>query len=240
MPTDEELDEFYENFDSLRNNLGEEYNEKRKKQYLIDRDFIYNFFINKSNIKTLDFGCYDGSFLDTFDDRFVKHGVEKNKEVVEWARDNRNFGQNMHACDILDAPYTDEYFDLIIMRGVIEHLAHPNKILDKISSLLKKDGLLYICATPNAGSFSAKRFRDKWNQFTVPGHILYFSDYTLEKYLRKFGFQLLAKYFPYIETPYANPKQDLIDIQNACEKTLLFDTVNVPFYNNMMSAVFIK
>jgi SAM-dependent methyltransferase len=239
MPSDKDIDKFYTSYDSLRRELGKDAADKRKLQYIMDRDFIYNFFIGKKNIKTLDFGCHNGLFLETFDNRFIKNGIEKNKGAVNWARENMSFGANIHACDIIDAPYEDEYFDLIVMRGVIEHLTHPNRDINKILRLLKSGGLLYVAATPNVGSFSAKKFRDKWNQLTVPGHLLYFSDFTLERYLNKFGFEMLAKYFPYIGTPYASPERDFADIQSAC-KSNLDKTVDAPFYNNLINAVFVK
>lgn len=235
MPTDKELDEFYANFNDLRDALGHEYNKKREIQYLIDRDFINNFFIDQKNVITLDFGCYDGSFIDTFDDRYTKYGVEKNTTAAEWAQNNRIFGTNVYSCDVVDIPHEDEYFDLIMMRGVIEHLNDPNRVMRKLYRLLKSGGILYICATPNVGSYSAKKFRNKWNQFTIPEHVLYFSDITLEKYLDKYGFDMIAKHFPYSETPYANLKKDFNSIKQDYN-----DKVNTPFYNNMVNAVFYK
>lgn len=239
IPTDRKIDDFYANYDKLRKKISKEMTDKRKLQYTIDRDFIYNFFINYTYVETLDFGCYDGSFLNVFDERFIKHGIEKNESAANWAKQNRAFGSNVYTGNIKNTPFKDDSFDLIIMRGVIEHLTHPDAVIEHLHKLLKKDGILYIAATPNADSFSAKKFRDKWNQFSIPEHLLYFSDYTLEKYLKRFGFEMLAKHFPYIETPYADLGQDLINIKNACNSEQK-DTVTTPFYNNLMSMVFYK
>ena len=43
--------------------------------------------------------------------------------------------------------------------------------LKKISDLLKKDGYLYICATPNGNSPSFKIYRERWNLFHPVQHL---------------------------------------------------------------------
>jgi len=237
-PSDEDIDEYYDNYAKLRSALDKSVTDNRKIQYEIDRDFAYGFFEDEKEICTLDFGCYDGSFLSIFDNRFKKHGIDKSKDAIEWAKNNLEFGNNMHCCKIVEAPYRDEYFDFIILRGVIEHLPHPNRDIRKVVQLLRPGGLLYLCATPNVDSFSAKKFKNRWNQFKPPEHLLYFSDYTLERYLGLFGMTMLAKYFPYVETPYANTKKDYTNIKEAYSNGN--ETVCTPFYNNMMNVMFIK
>lgn len=240
-PSDEEINNFYENYTEYRRGLAEELTEKRKVQYIDDRDFVVPFFHGRSDVRVLDFGCHDGLFLNTFDGNvFDRHGIDISPGAVEWAKENLSFGENVHACDILDAPYPDNHFDLIMMRGVIEHLTYPDECMKKIEKLLRKDGMLYFCATPNVDSYSARLFKGRWNQYKPPEHLLYFSDFTLERYMNKFGLSFMAKYFPYESTPYANVGKDAFDIkkERVLEKT--DGTVNIPFYNNMMNVVFIK
>lgn len=240
-PDDEIIEEYYAKYDDARKQIDSVMTLNRSKQYIIDRDFVYPFFANRKDIVTLDFGCHNGLFLETFDRRFIKHGIEKNKGAA--AEANRYHRGDVLACDLLDAPYRDEAFDLIMLRGVIEHLTNPDECMEKIYRLLKKDGILYLCATPNVGSFSAQIFRKYWNQYSSPGHLLYFSDYTLERYMKKYDLNFLAKCFPYIGTPYADVSKDSLHINNMVvlhKEGKVNSTVDVPYYNNMMNMVFYK
>lgn len=242
-PSDVDIDKYYEGYSDSRSSIAQDITDKRQRQYLIDRDFIYKFYSDTDKIITLDFGCHDAKFLNTFDDRFDKHGVEKSTQAVNYAKGAVAFGHNIHACNILDAPYKDGYFDLIMMRGVIEHLPDPNECMEKICRLLKPGGLLYFSATPNVDSFSAKTFKSAWNQYKPPEHLLYFSDRTLELYMGRFGLGFLAKEFPYANTPYADVPHDLTAIKEAVRllnNGVATAPVVTPYHNNMMSVIFYK
>jgi 2-polyprenyl-3-methyl-5-hydroxy-6-metoxy-1,4-benzoquinol methylase len=63
-------------------------------------------------------------------------------------------------------------FDLIILSHVLEHLAHPDKALHFISSMLKKNGYLYILV-PNFSSPS-----NPYLQFTLPHTFLFYRDHA--------------------------------------------------------------
>ena len=45
-----------------------------------------------------------------------------------------------------------EKYDLIIMRGVIEHIPNFEEIIKKLSKCVNKNGLFYITATPNSNN----------------------------------------------------------------------------------------
>jgi SAM-dependent methyltransferase len=143
-----------------------------------------------------------------------------------------------------DFDYPAETFDLIIMRGVIEHLPDPRVSAPKIPFLLKPDGYLYIAATPNVDSFCADIYREKWNQFHPIRHLKYFSVKTISKFFKKYNMKLLAKDFPYMETPYADIEKDHVEMLKAysARKEGAFDSIgrSYAFWGNMMNLVFKK
>jgi SAM-dependent methyltransferase len=47
------------------------------------------------------------------------------------------------ACDGSCLPFHDEFFDCIIVDQVLEHAAHPTRIVDEVSRCLKPDGIVY-------------------------------------------------------------------------------------------------
>jgi len=214
---------------------------QRKIQYQIDKNFIESFI---SSGKVLDVGCSGGFFLNVLSKKFKKYGVEIDKEAVKYARKTYSFGKNIICQDFLETSHSKEFFDLVIMRGVIEHLSDSVLAIKKVSQLLKPDGYYFIAATPNVDSFCANLYREKWNQFHPIRHIFYFSPKTLSKICSKYGLKLVATYFPYLETPYAKVEDDHREVLQVVQlkKTGRFDEKkrSPAFWGNMMNLVFKK
>ena len=150
----------------------------------------------------------------------------------------------MKCIKIEEADYNKNYFDLVIMRGTIEHLPDPKTAVKKAAYLLKTGGYFYIAATPNVNSFCAQLYREKWNQFHPIRHIFYFSAETLSKLSLSFKLKLICRYYPYEETPYANIWNDVEEVLSAWQmkKQGRFDDVgrSPAFWGNMMNLVFRK
>ena len=54
--------------------------------------------------------------------------------------------------DNMSIPYPAEYFDVVVCADVLEHLVDPWQALNRVSKLLKKDGML-IVSLPNARDY---------------------------------------------------------------------------------------
>ncbi|MDD2689538.1 MAG: class I SAM-dependent methyltransferase [Candidatus Omnitrophica bacterium] len=212
---------------------------QRKLQYQIDKDFLQVYI---SSGKVLDVGCSGGFFLNVLSNNFDKYGVELDAKAVEYAKKKYSFGKNIFNLNLQDTKFPKGFFDLIIMRGVIEHLFDPLVVLKKVQGLLRKGGLFFICATPNVDSFCAKLYRQKWNQFHPIRHLFYFSLSSLSRLCSQFNLNLITKDFPYLETPYADIHRDHYEVLKAYElkNDGHFDKINrsPAFWGNMMSLVF--
>jgi len=84
-------------------------------------------------------------------------------------------------------PKFEGYFDLIIMRHVLEHFFHPIEILKKVKPLLKDKGILYI-AVPNSLNFGKHKLLDHCFRMV---HNYYFNIHTLKNVFRKAGVQAI-------------------------------------------------
>lgn len=82
------------------------------------------------------------------------------------------------------------FFDLICLYDVIEHLPDPVIALRRLRPLLKPDGLLHI-STPDVESLSARLMGPLWYHYKPTEHIWYFSPRTLCEALTQAGFEVV-------------------------------------------------
>jgi len=76
-----------------------------------------------------------------------------------------------------------------VLGDVIEHLPDPAGALDRIASLLRPGGVVYM-ALPNAGSAVARALGPRWWS-VIPTHVQYFSRPSLFTLLRRRNFEPL-------------------------------------------------
>ena len=235
---DEGLSKVYENYFSHRLDEKELF-EKRKIMYKIDHDWITKF-INHGKI--LDVGCSGGQFLNTFDpNKWERQGVEIDKDTAEFAKTQYDIPVNIGYFPEISF---EEKFDLIVIRGVIEHFSDPISVLKKCAEVLKPNGFLFITATPVGNSFAFNVYREKWHLFTPLAHIHFFTVDLLSQVLKSFGLSLIDQHYQYEETPYANPENDFAKIQ---EDIVMISQgkqdkikTSVTFSGSMMTAVWQK
>lgn len=143
----------------------------------------------KSNGKLLDIGCGNGAFLS-----FMKEigwntfGIEISQKAVDIASLN---GHNIFTGNLLDAKYPDNYFDVITLNNVLEHLSNPTTEIEEINRILKPKGELIICV-PNFSSFSSRIFKNNWLGLIVPEHLQHFTHKSLELSLNNNGFNNIS------------------------------------------------
>lgn len=69
----------------------------------------------------------------------------------------------------------DQNFDLVIMYNLIEHVADPEAVLRKISSVMNKGGVL-VLKTPTTECINFRMFRHKyWGGYHAPRHFVLFN-----------------------------------------------------------------
>jgi len=236
--SEEGLVQFYSNYMKMRTD-NEEKMRLRKVQYEQDLRFIMNFI---ENGKILDVGCNGGFFLNVFDNNFEKYGIEIDPGAVEYA--HQNFNLDVRLEKFGEDSFDNESFDLVIFRGVIEHMFDPKSALDRAWEVLKPGGKLFFSATPNIDCISADIYREKWRVWHPIEHINFFSVKTLHELMGKDRFNLLAAEYPYLGTPYENQGQDYRKLKSdiVLKEKGQWDEVksSPPFWGNMMNVVYSK
>lgn len=168
-------------------------NNEMKLKNLVHR--IINKIYYKINIpyhnggKILDIGCGDGKgLLKLKEEGWETFGVEISPLAAEHARNKLSL--NIFNGIVEDAQYEDEFFDVIILNHVLEHLSYPNTTLTEINRILKHGGRLVI-SVPNVNSFEARYFKKYWSAWELPRHLYHFTPSTIKSLLDKTGFEVI-------------------------------------------------
>jgi ubiquinone/menaquinone biosynthesis C-methylase UbiE len=145
------------------------------------------------NGKLLDIGCGNGEYIN-----MAKHfgwdtyGIELNENAVNIAR---SIGLKVKKGVAEKIEYKDEFFNVVRVWNVLEHIVSPRKALLEIVRVLKKGGylLLYV---PNFNSIDRKYFAEHWASLEVPRHLHHFSIESLEAYLHQVGLVIEKRMYP--------------------------------------------
>jgi len=140
--------------------------------------------------RILDVGCSTGFFLEIAEsNNWDAYGVEVSEYASHYAREE--LGLNVFTGTVKEASFSDEFFDVVTMWDVLEHLADPASDLVEINRILKRGGLVFV-TTPNISSLAARLTGKKWFGFAkVREHTFYFCPSTLTKMLQKAVFEVL-------------------------------------------------
>jgi SAM-dependent methyltransferase len=107
----------------------------------------------EAGVKVLEVGCRDGGVLLPFLEKGCKiTGVELSKGILEQTRERyadaiKNNEASFFGIDIHDYN-SDDKFDIIILKDVIEHVYGHRKLIEKLNSLLADDGIIYFGYPP--------------------------------------------------------------------------------------------
>lgn len=142
-------------------------------------------YVKKHNIDNkivLDVGCGYGRVLEQIANR-IKEGYG-----CDFAPGNINMDRiHMIKADVtINLPFTDDSFDVVICREVIEHLTNPYDCLKEMYRVIKPEGEL-ILTTPNHNTNNNLVYIIlKGGIRYAPGHIVEFTPFQLHRLVSQF------------------------------------------------------
>ena len=237
IPTDQELKYIYSNYLSSIH-INNELPKLRIEAYKEDIKFLKASMLNinqsASSIKSIfDYGASGGAFLDT-----LKNSLSIDNQLYGWdfgVESQKALKKKKYYKTLEDV---DHGVDLLVLRGVIEHLPKPietiNQLLDKLDPKI-----VLISATPNGDSICSHLFKESWNQHEPNLHLYHFNSYHLSVIFGRKNYSLINLNHQYIDTPYCNLSSDSKKIIQKINNSSV-STNSPPFFDNMISAAFLK
>jgi 2-polyprenyl-3-methyl-5-hydroxy-6-metoxy-1,4-benzoquinol methylase len=112
------------------------------------------------------------------------YGVELSEYA---ATESRKRGLDIKRGNLKSAGYQQNFFDVVTLQDVIEHVQNPKEETKEIHKILRPGGYIFI-VTPDMGGLWHKLLGSLWYHYKPGEHIMYFSQKTLARILESSGF----------------------------------------------------
>jgi ubiquinone/menaquinone biosynthesis C-methylase UbiE len=140
--------------------------------------------------RILDVGCGSGDFLGSLAHLgWETYGTDLSEAGAELARAR---GIQAYRGDLSAAAFPDDFFEVVTLWHVLEHVPDPLEQLAEIRRVLKPGGLLVV-EVPNARSATFSLTKAKWYYLDVPRHLQHFTPSTIDAVLGQAGFKKIAR-----------------------------------------------
>jgi len=140
------------------------------------------------NSRVLDVGCAFGYFLKLCTDyRLETYGLDISEYAIEKAKAITKAKLYLHDVNEGLQIFQDEFFDLVTMFDIIEHVKSPCDLLMEVHRVLKR-GAKIVITTPNVNAIAKLLKRKQWVGFSDPTHLYLFTSDSLKFLVEKNGF----------------------------------------------------
>jgi len=139
--------------------------------------------------RVLEIGCGRGVLLEALSHLGHEcHGTERSDLAA--TRAQRIVGIKVYTDPLEQCGLRENYFDVVILWHVLEHLENPVPTLTHISNLLGPHGILII-EVPNVWSWQARLTGKHWFHLDIQRHLYHFTAQGLNKLLERNGFLII-------------------------------------------------
>jgi 2-polyprenyl-3-methyl-5-hydroxy-6-metoxy-1,4-benzoquinol methylase len=150
---------------------------------------------NTNSVNLIDLGCGDGVWLNRLSELGIKNlqltGLDYNELRINRARTILKSNIKLITSDI--QKLGDEKFDIVLLNHVIEHIQEDEALLNKIRTILRKDGIL-ILGTPNEGNYLMQRRNRKYGIFLTTDHVHFYTEKEISNKISNASFKIMKTY----------------------------------------------
>jgi 2-polyprenyl-3-methyl-5-hydroxy-6-metoxy-1,4-benzoquinol methylase len=148
----------------------------------------------KKSGRWLDVGCSAGFVLESaMKQGFDVYGIDVEAYGVEMARKRLSIA-TVYQGFLEDCELPENYFDVISVYEVIEHIPTVNEFVASLKRLLAPGGVIDI-STPDVGHWRVPKDLKSWKPILPSEHLYNFDRYTLKKLLEKHGLKVVKQRF---------------------------------------------
>lgn len=141
----------------------------------------------RKNNTILDIGCGEGQFLSVAKRlNWQIRGVEIAPYAAQICR---KFNIEVDCRNLLELDLPADYYDIVVMFEVLEHLTKPKEYLLKINSILRKGGIL-IVTTPNYNCITRRIMQNDWSLIHKE-HLFYYTPHSIKKLIKGNNFKII-------------------------------------------------
>ena len=119
--------------------------------------------------RLLEVGSGMGHLVAQLEDTFETYGMDLNHWAVNKSREVVQKTQ-LHTASAQELPFTNNTFNVVIIKHIVEHLPDPGKAIREIGRVTEPGGTL-ILATPNLDSLLKPLKGKSWIGYQDPTHI---------------------------------------------------------------------
>lgn len=180
----------------------------------------------------LDIGTASGFLLEEAKKLgFEPYGVELSEYSSSIAK--KKFGDNRIYNGTLEAsPFKENFFDLITMTDLLEHIKNPIEILKYCHNLLRYTGGYIMITVPDTTSFTHNLMKSKWTQYKLE-HLFYFNRKNMEIIAKNTGFEIIYMR-PALKSMTIQYMRNQFNVYKLFPITQLFNVINhIPIINNL-------
>lgn len=143
----------------------------------------------QSTGRWLDVGCSAGFVVAAAEQAgYEAFGVEVEPAAVSYASDVLNLS-NVSVGTLEAQHYPENYFDVVSMYDVIEHVPDLNSVVAELCRIVKPDGVIEI-RTPDLGHWKTPKDLSQWKEVKPSEHLYYFNARTLTQLFQNHGLKL--------------------------------------------------
>lgn len=187
QPTDEELAAMYTEEYYASWGLDREFSVVREMKTATFAEKLARVAEHVPTGRLLDIGCAAGFLLEAARDRgWDGYGVELSRFSAEIAQHSLG-AEKVFNGTLEGAAYPDDFFDVVFMSDLIEHIKDLPTFLREVRRILRPGGFVAIM-TPDAASLTCRLMGRAWPHYKEE-HLFYFSPESLTRLLASYGFR---------------------------------------------------
>lgn len=208
--------------DGCERNLTEEYDSKIRNWY----GGIIPYINAMPAGRILDYGCGLGFLLGAINPDWERVGYDIEEEPIALMHERFGSIRGYSSYEGIEEDYGRNAFDVVVCYHVLEHVADPYSLFDRLCENLKESGGVLIVGTPNIGGVCARWFRGNF-RLLGNGHICLYTPEHVNALFSKSHLSIIRKEYPFFGTDYFTVK-NLLRMFNPFG-------VSPPFYGNVMT-----